>query len=156
MRRRRPKSTRTNTIIPYTTLVRSDGGNEPSRDLVGQALDRCPRTRRIRYHLDDARQQRVAADLLGADDERAALVDRSSDDHIADRLRDGHRLARDHRLVTRGSALLDLALDRHPFARPNTETTADSYPIARHPLLLPVGPNAARGPGGARSHPIAH
>src|SRR3546814_6532648 len=100
------------------------------------------------YHLDDAGLHRFAADRLGADDERAALVDRSSDDHIADRLRDGHRLARDHRLVERGSALLDLAIDRHLFARPNTETIADSYPIERHLLVIPVGPNAARGLGG--------
>src|SRR3546814_4113094 len=58
-------------------------------------------------------------------------------------------LARDHRLVERGSALLDLAIDRHLFARPNTETIADSYPIERHLLVIPVGPNAARGLGGA-------
>src|SRR3546814_18725566 len=111
-----------------------DGGNEPSRDLVGQALDRCPRTLRIRYHLDDARQHRVAADLLGADDERAALVDRSSDDHIAYRLRDGHRLAPAKPLVERGSARLDLALDRPLFARPKPETKPDNYPVAQ-PLL---------------------
>src|SRR3546814_6255724 len=111
MLRRPPRSTRTDTLLPYTSLFRSgydkdsdgsdqamgqtrlrppdtphakgnerdqqDGGNEPSRDLVGQALDRCPRTLRIRYHLDDARQHRVAADLLGPDDERAAQIGRA-------------------------------------------------------------------------------
>src|SRR3546814_3243032 len=30
-----------------------DGGNEPSRDLVGQALDRCPRTLRSEEHTSE-------------------------------------------------------------------------------------------------------
>ena len=79
---------------PYTKgneRDQQDGGHEPSRDLVGQALDRCSRTLRVSDHLDNARQHRVAAHLLGAHDEGTALIDRSADDSVAERLRDGHR-----------------------------------------------------------------
>ena len=57
-----------------------DGGHEPAGDLIGQPLDRRAAALRLGDHLHDPREQRVAADLLGAHDERAGLVERAADD----------------------------------------------------------------------------
>ena len=46
-----------------------DGGHEPARHGVGQSLDRGAAALRLGDHLDDARQQRVGAHLLGPHDE---------------------------------------------------------------------------------------
>ena len=51
---------------------RDHSRHEPARDLVGEALDRRARALRLRDHLHDLREQRVAADLVGAHDEAAA------------------------------------------------------------------------------------
>ena len=50
---------------------RDHRGHEPARHPVGQALDRRAAALRLGHHLDDLRQHRVAADLLGAHDEAA-------------------------------------------------------------------------------------
>ena len=46
--------------------------HEPAGDLIGQPLDRRAAALRVRHHLHDLRQQRVAADLVGAHHEAAA------------------------------------------------------------------------------------
>ena len=53
--------------------------HEPAGDLIGEALDRRARALRGRDHLHDLRQQRVAADLLGAHHEAAGGVERAGD-----------------------------------------------------------------------------
>ena len=52
--------------------------HEPAGDLIGQPLDRRARALRLRHHLDDLRQHRVAADLVGAHHEAAGLVERAA------------------------------------------------------------------------------
>jgi hypothetical protein len=53
----------------------------------------------LRYHLDDARQQRVAANFFGANDKRATLVERSANDRVSSGLGDGHGSAGHHRFI---------------------------------------------------------
>ena len=53
--------------------------HEPAGDLVGQPLDRRAAALRLRHHLHDLRQQRVAADLVGAHHEAAGGVERAAD-----------------------------------------------------------------------------
>ena len=57
--------------------------HEPGRHAVGEALDRRARALRRRDHLHDAREQGVAADLVGAHDEAAALIERAADHRVA-------------------------------------------------------------------------
>ncbi len=96
-----PKIIQATKASSATTMT---GGHEPAGDLIGQALDRRPAALRLGHHLHDARQHRVASDLLGADHKRAGLIDRAADRPGADLLRDRHRLAGHHRLVDRASA----------------------------------------------------
>ena len=58
------------------------GTNQPGH-LVGQTLNRRAAALRLRDHLDDLREHRVAADALGFDHEAAGLVDRAAGDSIA-------------------------------------------------------------------------
>ena len=53
------------------TRDQHDGGHEVRRDHVRQALDRRAAALRLADHPHDLRQQRVAADALGAHDERS-------------------------------------------------------------------------------------
>ena len=53
--------------------------HEPAGDAVGEALDRRAAALRGRHHLHDLRQQRVAADFVGAHDEAAAAIDGAAD-----------------------------------------------------------------------------
>jgi hypothetical protein len=50
---------------------RHDHRHEPAGDLVGEALDRRTAPLRLGDHLDDLREHRVAADLLGRHHETA-------------------------------------------------------------------------------------
>ena len=54
-------------------------GHEPAGDPVGKPLDRRARALRFRHQIDDPRQHGVAADLLGAQHQPAALVDGAAD-----------------------------------------------------------------------------
>src|SRR3546814_19667702 len=64
MKRRPPRSTRTATLFPYTTLFRSDAAVELALGELGATRRIVPRGRRgaghVLHHLD------VAADVLGA------------------------------------------------------------------------------------------
>ena len=76
-----------------------DQGHEPAGDTIRQTLDRRPAALGVGNHLHDAGKHRVAADLLGLDDETAGPVDGPADDAVADLLRQRHRLTRHHRLI---------------------------------------------------------
>ena len=62
-----------------------DGGHEPGGDPVGHPLDRCAGALRLGDHLHDPGQHRVAADLVGAHDQRPGLVQGAADDGVAGR-----------------------------------------------------------------------
>ena len=100
-------------------------GNEPARDLVGQALDGRAAALRLGHHLDDAREHGVAPDLLGPHDEAAGRVQRARDHLGAALLRDRHGFAGDHRFVERRAAVDQLAVDRYFFSGPDAQTIAD-------------------------------
>ena len=66
-----------------STADEHDGRNEVRGDHVGQALDRRAAALRFADHADDLREQRLAADALGAHDEAAGAVDGAADDAVA-------------------------------------------------------------------------
>ena len=51
--------------------TRMTSGTNQAGHLIGEPLDRRARALRLRHHLHDAREQRVAADLAGAHHERS-------------------------------------------------------------------------------------
>src|ERR1017187_8168051 len=61
-------------------------GNEPSRNFVGQALNRCAAALRIAHHLHDLRQQRFAAHALGAHQQPSGTIHRGADNLVASAL----------------------------------------------------------------------
>ena len=81
----------------------------------------------------------VAADLVGAHDERAGLVERAADHLVAGLLGDRHRLAGHHRFVERRAAFDHLAVDRHLLAGPHAQPVADADRVERHLLVAAVG-----------------
>ena len=119
--------------------------HEPAGDLVGEPLDRRARALRLRHHLHDLRQQRVAADLVGAHHEAAGLVERAGDDLGAGLLGDRHRFAGHQRFVERGAAFEDDAVDRHLFAGPHAQAVADREAVDRDLLVGAVLADTPRG-----------
>src|SRR3546814_14903965 len=103
MRRRPPRSTRTDTLFPYTTLFRS--------------LDRQLRPLRLLDHADDLGQNGVGADLGRAEGEGAGLVDRTADDGRDCGIGHGDRPTGDNALVDQATAIHELALARAAPAR---------------------------------------
>ncbi len=123
------------------------GGNEPAGDLIGQPLDRRARALRVRDHLHDLRQQRVAPDLVGAHHEAAGLIERARDHPATGLFGDGHGFACHQGLVERGAALENDAVHRHLLARPHPQTIADLQAVD---LDLMVGTVLADAAGGFR------
>ena len=121
-----------------------DGGHEPGGDLVGQALDRRPAALGLAHHLHDAGQQRVAADLLGAQDQRARAVEGAADHLVAGRLGDGHGFAGDHGFVDEPLALEHQGIHRHLLAGAEAQAVADDDRFQRHVGFRSVGADAAR------------
>ena len=108
--------------------------HEPAGNLIGKALDRRAAALRLRDHLHDLREHRVAADLVGPHHEAAALVHRPADQLVADGLHDRHRLSGHHRFVDRAAAF-DQARRRPEPSRPGArEGDRRPQPLrARHP-----------------------
>ena len=103
------------------TRDRQHGRHEVAGHLVDQPLDRGAAALGLADHADDLGQQRVGADLLGADQQAAGAVDRAADDLRARLLLHRDRLAGDHRLVHRAAALDDDAVHRHLLAGPDAQ-----------------------------------
>ena len=122
-----------------------DERHEPARDAIGDGLDRCAAALRFGHHPDDAREHGVAADRLRLHDETAGAVHRAAGQHACRFLGDRERLAGEHRLVDRGLAIDDDAIDRHRFAGADTQAVARGHFGQRHLGLGAVGGDAARG-----------
>ena len=120
-----------------------DGRNEHGRDPVSRPLDGGTGALRFGDHGHDAGQHGVPADLLGAHDQRPGLVDGAADDRVAGGLGDRHRLTGDQRLIERGTALLDLPVDRHLLARADPQPVADLHLIEGDFLVGAVGADPA-------------
>ncbi len=97
-----------------------DGRNEPRRDEIGQALNRCTTALRLADALYDLGEQGIAPDPLGAEDDRSRLVEGRSDDTVTLRLLHRNRLARDHRLVDGAPPGLHEAVHGDFLARPDS------------------------------------
>jgi hypothetical protein len=103
-----------------TNVSRADGQHdrhEDPADPIGQPLDRRLGTLGSADQVHDLGQRRVAPDPRRPEQERAVAVHRGADDLIARALVDRQRLAGEHRLVDRGVALDDAAVDRHATRR---------------------------------------
>ena len=124
-----------------------DDRHEPAGNLIGQPLDRRARTLRVRYHLHDLGQQRIAADLVGAHDEPAGLIERACDHLAARLLGDRHGFARHQRFIKRGTAFENDAVHRHLFARAYPQFVADDKGVN---LYLVIGAIVADPAGGFR------
>src|SRR3546814_6548145 len=61
MIRRPPRSTRTDTLFPYTTLFRSNGPSQPSSSTVRTSGDRGPGTARFTTSAQSARMSFISA-----------------------------------------------------------------------------------------------
>ena len=123
------------------------GRHEPGRDLIGESLDRRAAALGLGDERHDLRQHGVAADALGTDDQRAALIERAADDAVRHGLGDGHRLAGHHRFIDGAAALDDGSIDRDLLARPYAQPVADGD-VAQGDLVL--GAVGADGAGGLR------
>src|SRR3546814_10826150 len=79
MIRRPPRSTRTDTLFPYTTLFRSDAGQQPGHDVADDAAARALR-RQVRGEGD----QHLRADRAEADDEGEDEEAGRSEEHTSE------------------------------------------------------------------------
>ena len=73
-----------------------DGGDEPGRDEIRQALDRRAAPLRLAHHMDNLSQQRLAAHAHGPHDETARGVHGAADHPAPRGLLHGYRLAGHH------------------------------------------------------------
>ena len=121
------------------TAAEQHGRDEIRRDHVDEPLNRSAAALRLAHHADDLREQRVAADSLGAHDESAGSVDGRADQAVARFLFDRDWLARDHRLVDRAGPFHDDAIDGNLLARPHAQAIAGDDAIERDVLFAAVG-----------------
>ena len=106
--------------------------HEPVGYLVHQRLDGQLVGLRLLDHADDLGDQRIGADLGGAEGERTVAVDRAADDFGTRRLGDRHRFARYHRFIDIGRAAEDQPIDRYFLAGANDDHIAGAHILQRH------------------------
>src|SRR6185369_10103989 len=87
-----------------------DDEREDAAHAIGEARDGRLRALRLLERSDDARERRVLLESRHAEDELSVLVERSTEHASTCDFVDGCALAREHRLVDRCSAALDLAV----------------------------------------------
>ena len=92
---------------------------EGRRGPVGERLGARARGLRLRDQAHDARERRLVTGGGDPHPQAATGGHRPGDDLVALRLRHGHRLAGDHRLVDIGRAIDDDAVDGHAGAGPD-------------------------------------
>ena len=126
---------------------RNDQRHEPAGDLIGEPLDGRAAALGLRHHLHDLRQHRVAANLVGAHHEGAALVHRAADHPVARALADRHGLPGQHGFIDRAPPLDDLAVHRDLLARPDAQPVADLHRIECDLLVRAVRADEPRSLG---------
>src|SRR3546814_18481661 len=101
MKRRPPRSTRTDTLLPYTTLVRSQVDEESPEEIVGDAL--------VFVEVEDVEKvARVLAverggDLSGVEIEERDDLHLRIAEPVLDRRPDGEKLRLEHRPAQNGA-----------------------------------------------------
>ena len=99
--------------------------HEDRGDTIGKVLDRRPRRLRVLHQTDDLRQRARRPGSGGPHDQRPGAVHRPAHHPGLGGLQHRHRLAGEHRLVHRRTALDDHAVHRQPFSRPHHDEVAD-------------------------------
>ena len=84
---------------------KNDGGHEVTCDSIGELLDGSAAALRFADHADDLREQRFAADALGAHDKGAGAIYGAAGDAASVRFLDGDRLAGHRAIRPRSSNL---------------------------------------------------
>ena len=102
-----------------------DGWNEDGGNSVREALDRRAAALGLGHHPHDLREDGVAADLQGLDDESAGSVHGRARYGVAGLLGDRNRLAGEHGFVDRARPLDDAAVDGNALPR------AHAHPVPR-------------------------
>ncbi len=98
---------------------------EPPGDDVGQPRNGGLLALGVLHQLDDARERRVPAHLLGPEEDGAVFVQAAAVHRAAFGFFDRDGFAREHRFVHRGVPLDHRSVDRNPLAR------AHAYEVAR-------------------------
>jgi hypothetical protein len=98
--------------------------DEPFRDAVGEALDRCAAALSLADELYDAGEQGFGADALGAHDERAGAVNGCADDFAFGRFFYRHGFAGDHGFVDGAAAFEQDAVDGNLFSGADAQAVA--------------------------------
>ena len=102
-------------------------GTKDGRDFIGESLNGCAAALRFADHLDDLREQRFAADALGAHEQRAGAVHGRADDASTGLLLNGNRFAGDHRFIDGAGTFDDAAIDGNLFAGTNAKFLSDLH-----------------------------
>jgi hypothetical protein len=109
-----------------------DRRHEDGRDLVDEPLHGGARALRLRDHVNDLRQQCLAADALRAHQQSAAAVRRPRRERRARGFSHRLGLARQHGFVDMARAFGDGAIDGHALAGPNSQEIADADVLEWH------------------------
>jgi hypothetical protein len=126
---------------------RDHGGHEYGGDAIDQALDRRAAALRLGDALHDAREERLAPDLVGAHHEAAAPVEGAADHARPRPLLDGDRLAGEHRFVDRAAPLEHLSVHGHLLAGSHPQAVVGGDAGERDVLLAAVGSQPPRRRG---------
>ena len=120
------------------------GRHEIAGHDVREFLNRRAAPLRLGDHGDDAREECLGADLLGAHHQGTRPVDRRAHDLVAGLFPNGNRLAADHRLVHAARAFQDDAVHRNLLAGPHAQPVALLHEVERHVFLASVVTKAPR------------
>ncbi len=118
------------------------GGHEPGRDAVGEMLNRCTRAACLGDHRHNLRQERISANLVGAQQQRAVLIHRAGGNPHARFLGDWHGFAREHGFVNLRLAFGHCAIDRNAATRFDAQDIAGHHQIKCDFLFAPIGADA--------------
>ncbi len=130
-----------------------DDGDEDGCDLVHELLDGRLRALRLLHHARHLAQHRLVAHGRRLDVDDAALVDRPTDNGVADASLNGNRLAGDHGLVNGRLAGPDDAVDCDALAGAGDEDVSAPNLFDRRRRLDPVDEEHGRAGGQAQQRP---
>ena len=131
------------------------GRQEVPRQAVGRPLEVGLAQPCLRDHADHLAERGLAPDLLGANLDRAELVERAGENPIRRPLVHRNRLAGQRRLIDRRAARLDRTVDRNPLARPDDHQIPDRHVAGGNLDLGAVPPHPGRRGVWSTSRPRA-
>ena len=114
---------------------RDDCRHEPGCHPVSNSLNRRPAALRLADRAHDLRQQRFAAYVFGAHDERTCSVDRSANDPSARFLHHRQGFAGDHGLIYAAVSFQDHSVNRYLLARTHAQPITRLHLLERNVLF---------------------